>query len=348
MSELARGARLVRIATRKSPLALWQAGHIGAALTARHPDITTEALGLTTRGDLGQPAAGAFDGKALFVREVDQAVLDGRADIAVHSMKDVPAQITPGLVIAAVPARGDPHDALVCAPASHLADNSIGNPRGNPAGGGPDPAGSNHDKNPANNPPGNSVSSFAQLPQAARVGTASLRRRCQLLHHRPDLRVGALRGNVGTRLAKLDAGEFDAIVLACAGLARLGHAARIGERLPPALCLPAIGQGALCVLCRADDAATQALLAPLDDAATRACVAAERACALHLGADCRSPVAAHAAAQDGGLHLSARAMSQDGQRMLHAQAQGDDPAALGREVATQLLAQGARELLDAS
>ncbi|MCC7276866.1 MAG: hydroxymethylbilane synthase, partial [Chromatiaceae bacterium] len=228
----------IRIATRKSPLALWQAEHVAAALRHAHPGLQVEILGMSTRGDkiLDAPLA-KIGGKGLFVKELEQGLMDGSADIAVHSTKDVPVELPEGLFLPVILEREDPRDAFVSQRYERLAD----------------------------------------LPQGARVGTSSLRRQCQLTARRPDLDIQPLRGNVNSRLAKLDSGEFDAILLAAAGLMRLGFEARIRSRLSIDESLPAIGQGAVGIECRQDDARVLALLAPLHHPDTAARVAAERA-----------------------------------------------------------------------
>lgn len=302
----------IRIATRASPLALWQARHIKAELERIHgPALAVEVLSMTTEGDRRlEHSLAAIGGKGLFVKELEQALLDGRADIAVHSMKDVPVEFPPGLELAAVCAREDPCDALVSARCADL----------------------------------------AELPQGARVGTASLRRRCQLLAHFPHLRVVELRGNVNTRLARLDRGDFDALILAGAGLRRLGFAARIAARLDPALSLPAAGQGALGIESRCDDPRVQDLVAPLADGRTTACVTAERAFNQRLQGGCQVPVASYAEWLEGDrLRLRGLVGAVDGSRLLAAERVGAVQAAvaLGIDLAEVLLDQGAGELLAA-
>lgn len=310
-------ARL-RIATRQSPLALWQAEYVKQQLELHHPGIRVELLKFTTRGDkiLDTPLA-KIGGKGLFVKELEQALLAGEADIAVHSMKDVPMVFPAGLMLGVICPRETPFDALV----------------------------SNH------------FASFAALPQGAIVGTSSLRRQCQLRRLRPDLDIRDLRGNVGTRLAKLDAGEYDAIVLAAAGLKRLGLADRIREQLSAELCLPAGGQGAVGIECRGDDAATAALIAPLACAATTRRVTAERALNQHLHGGCQVPIACFAIEERApgkgeSLFLRGLVGSIDGSEILTAEARSPlvdmdlaDAAALGISVAEQLLAQGANRIL---
>lgn len=299
----------LRIGTRKSALALWQAEHVRARLRAAHPDLAVELVKITTEGDriLDRPLATA-GGKGLFIKELEQALFDRCIDLAVHSMKDLTVTLPEGLHIAAVLERADARDAFVS---------------------------SRH-------------RSLAALPPGARVGTSSLRRRCQLGAYYPRLEVVNLRGNVNTRLAKLDAGEFDALVLAVAGLERLGMGARIAQALEPAQCLPAVAQGAICIEARHDDRATNALLAALEHPGTRRCVTAERALNESLGGGCLVPLAAYAEPSGAALHLRALVGEPDGSRVLRAESRGpaDDPAALGRRVAAMLIEQGARAILE--
>jgi hydroxymethylbilane synthase len=299
---------IVRIATRKSPLALWQAGHVGDRLQALNPGLRVELLAMSTRGDriLDSPLA-KIGGKGLFVKELEQGLLEERADIAVHSMKDVPVALPDGLDIVAVLQREDPSDAFV---SSTCAD-------------------------------------FGGLPEGAVVGTSSLRRQCQLLARRPDLRIRSLRGNVNTRLAKLDAGDFDAIILAAAGLVRLGLGDRIGSRLPMDLSLPAIGQGALGIEARTGDEATLGLVRQLHDPHTAAAVAAERAMNEALQGGCQVPIAGFASLADGRLSLQGRVGSPDGAELLESRGEEapERAAALGRTVASALLNQGAARIL---
>ena len=299
----------VRIATRGSMLALWQANHVKAELERREPGLTVELLVLKTRGDLivDRPLS-EVGGKALFVKEIEEALLDRRAHIAVHSMKDVPAELAPGLAIVAIPEREDPRDALILRP-------------------------------------GLAAISVATLPEGARVGTSSLRRLCQLRSTRPDLVVEPLRGNVDTRLARVARGDYDAIVLACAGLRRLGYGDRIACALDPVESLPAVGQGALALECRSDDDATRARLAVMNHLASARAVAAERAALARLSGSCQTPLAAFATQEGGALWLRGLVGSTDGTRILRAEQRGDDPQTLGDAVAAALLAQGAAELL---
>jgi hydroxymethylbilane synthase len=299
----------LRIATRKSPLALWQAEHVAAALQSAYPGLQVEIVGMTTKGDriLDAPLA-KVGGKGLFVKELEQGMLAGEADIAVHSMKDVPVELPEGLHLPVILEREDPLDAFVS----------------------------------------NRFASLDELPLGSCVGTSSLRRQCQLAARRPDLRIEPLRGNVNSRLAKLDAGDYDAVLLAAAGLIRLGFGERIRARIAPQDSLPAIGQGAIGIECRVDDARTQALIAPLHDLDTALRVRAERALNGRLQGGCQVPIAGHATLDGERLHLRGLVGTADGARILRAEAQGPagDPEALGVIVAEDLLRQGAREILD--
>ena len=298
----------LRIATRKSALALWQAEHVAALLRAAHPGLGVELVPLSTRGDeiLDQPLA-TIGGKGLFLKELEVAMLEGRAELAVHSLKDVPADLESGFTLPAILPRADAADAFV---SNHYAD-------------------------------------LAALPPAARVGTSSLRRQAQLRALRPDLVLLDLRGNVGTRLGKLDAGHYDAIVLACAGLERLGLATRIRSRLTAPDWLPAPGQAAIAIEAREGQPGVLALLAALDDADTRLTVSAERAMNQALGGSCTVPIGAWCMLAERGLHLRGMVGDAASGRLLHAEASGpgDQAIALGREVAAALLAQGAGTLL---
>jgi len=303
-------AETIRIATRKSPLALWQAEHVAEALRRAHPRLAVEILGMTTRGDriLDAPLA-KVGGKGLFVKELEQGLLEGTADIAVHSTKDVPVDLPPGLHLPVVLEREDPRDAFVS----------------------------------------NRYACFVDLPQGARVGTSSLRRQCQLAARRPDLDIQPLRGNVNSRLAKLDGGDFDAIILAAAGLIRLGFAGRIRSCLSLEESLPAIGQGVVSIECRKDDARVLALLAPLHHAETAARVWAERAMNRRLQGGCQVPIAGHAMLEADGLWLRGLVGTPDGAQVLRAGQRGpcDQPEELGRRVAEELIAQGADVILHA-
>ncbi|MBT0885995.1 MULTISPECIES: hydroxymethylbilane synthase [Acinetobacter] len=302
--------KTLKIATRQSPLALWQAEHIRARLEAMHADLTVELVTFVTQGDkiLDTPLA-KIGGKGLFVKELEAALMDGRADLAVHSMKDVPMALPEGLSLAVICEREDPLDAFV----------------------------SNH------------YASFADLPQGAKVGTSSLRRKCQILKARPDLEIIDLRGNVGTRLSKLDDGQYDAIILASAGLKRLGLAERIRHTIQPDVSLPAVGQGALGLECRSQDQAVLDLILPLMHAETNVCVRAERAFNAYLEGGCQVPIAGYATLQNGQLQIEGRVGSVDGQTILKAVQYGAPEQAemLGEELAKALLAQGAGELLKA-
>lgn len=298
----------LRIATRRSALALWQAEHVAARLRAAHPHLAVELVPMTTRGDriLDRPLAD-IGGKGLFLKELEVALLQHEADIAVHSFKDVPMQLDAGFAIGAVLERADPADAFVSSKYPRL----------------------------------------DALPHGARVGTSSLRRQAQLRARRPDLQLVDLRGNVNTRLAKLDAGDYDAIVLACAGLERLGLAARMRSRLEPPHWLPAAAQGAIAVEMREHDTMIADLLAPLHDADTARCIAAERAMTRRLQGSCQVPIAAFCIETEIGLHLSGLVGDAANGTLIRAEDDGqvEAPDALGERVAKQLLAQGAGGLL---
>ncbi|MBK1701794.1 hydroxymethylbilane synthase [Thiococcus pfennigii] len=300
----------IRIATRKSPLAVWQAEHVAAALKAVHAGLAVEIVGMTTKGDkmLDAPLA-KVGGKGLFVKELEQGMLEGTADIAVHSLKDVPVEFPVGLHLSVVMEREDPSDAFVS----------------------------------------NRYASFDELPQGARVGTSSLRRQCQIVARRPDLVIEPLRGNVNTRLARLDAGEYDAIILAAAGLIRLGFGERIRARMTTEESLPAIGQGAIGIECRVDDPRVNALIAPLHHAGTAARVRAERAMNERLHGGCQVPIAGHAVWRGEELFLRGLVGTPDGARVLRAERSGppSEAEAIGQAVADALLAQGAGEILAA-
>jgi len=301
---------LIRIATRRSPLALWQAEFVRDALMARNPDLRVELVAITTRGDkiLDTPLA-KIGGKALFVKELETAMLSGEADIAVHSMKDVPMEFPPGLFLPVICEREDPRDAFVS----------------------------------------NRYSNIDALPQGARVGTASLRRQCQLLSLRPDLQVGTLRGNVGTRLGKLDSGEFDAIVLAAAGLLRLKLNERIAQFIPAEMSLPSGGQGAVGIECREDAAELIAMLNAMHHQDTADRVIAERAMNRRLQGGCQVPIACYAELDGDQLHLRGLVGEVDGSRILRTERSGHrkDADAIGKMAAEDLLSQGAGEILAA-
>jgi hydroxymethylbilane synthase len=308
-SAAAQSPRIV-IATRESALAMWQARHIQSRLIELHPGLDVAIHGMTTEGDRKLDASLAkIGGKGLFVKELEEALARGDADIAVHSMKDVPMDLMPGHVLAATPERADPRDAFVS----------------------------------------NSYPNIDALPAGARVGTSSLRRESQLCAARPDIVVEPLRGNVQTRLRKLDEGQYDAIILAAAGLKRLGLADRITSILTTEECLPAVGQGALAIECRADREDVLTLLAPLADAATMAAVRAERAVSRTLGASCTVPLGAYAEVTGDTLYLRAYVGSPDGTRIVRAEVKGParDGEVLGAAVAEQLRAAGAGEILAA-
>ena len=298
----------LRIATRRSPLALWQAEHVAGVLRARIPGLEVELVAMRTSGDkmLDAPLA-KVGGKGLFIKELEHALLDGRADIAVHSMKDVPVELPPELHLPVIMARSDPRDALVSMRFGGL----------------------------------------DALPAGAAVGTSSLRRRCQLAAHRPDLRIENLRGGVDTRLRRLDHGDFDAIVLAVSGLERGGHGARVTEALDVTTMLPAAGQGALGIECRHGDLRVEALIAPLACPRTTACVLAERAFNRRLEGGCQVPIAAYATLDGEALGLRGLVASLDGATVLRSQVQGGagKADALGAEAAVAVLEQGAGEIL---
>ncbi|CAI8803546.1 hydroxymethylbilane synthase [Kosakonia quasisacchari] len=299
---------VLRIATRQSPLALWQAQYVKERLEASHPGLTVELVPMVTRGDmiLDTPLA-KVGGKGLFVKELELALLENRADIAVHSMKDVPVDFPQGLGLVTICERDDPRDAFVS----------------------------------------NRYNSLDELPVGSIVGTSSLRRQCQLAEHRPDLVIRSLRGNVGTRLSKLDNGEYDAIILAVAGLNRLGLGSRVRTALPPETSLPAVGQGAVGVECRLDDMRTRALLAPLnhDDTAVR--VKAERAMNTRLEGGCQVPIGSYAELIDGGIWLRGLVGAPDGSIMVRGERRGrlEDAEQLGISLAEELLDNGARAIL---
>ena len=302
--------KTLKIATRQSPLALWQANYVKDRLQQLYPDLTIELVPMVTKGDviLDSPLA-KIGGKGLFVKELENALLNKKADIAVHSMKDVPMQFPEGLGLAVICQREDPRDAFV----SH------------------------------------SYRTFAELPQGAVVGTSSLRRQCQLKALHPDLDIRSLRGNVGTRLSKLDNGDYDAIILASAGLIRLGLADRIASFIDVEQSLPAAGQGAVGIECRTDDMQVQALLAPLADAETTYCVRAERAMNNHLQGGCQVPIGGYAVLQQGQLYLRALVGDIDGSRIIRAEGKSavENAEVLGVQIAEQLLAQGADKILQA-
>jgi hydroxymethylbilane synthase len=300
--------KVVKIATRKSPLAMWQAEFVRDTLMALHPELEVEFVKMSTQGDkiLDTPLA-KVGGKGLFVKELEVGMLTGQADIAVHSMKDVPVEFPEGLHLPVICKREDPRDAFVS----------------------------------------NDYASIEDLPKGAQVGTSSLRRECQLRTYRPDLEVLPLRGNVNTRLAKLDNGGYDAIILATAGLKRLGFEDRIRSRLTPEQSLPAIGQGAVGIETRENDDEINALIAPLKDAETWIVVSAERAMNKRLAGGCQVPIAGYALLENDQIWMRGLVGRPDGTEMLTAEIRGaaGDAEALGVALAEDLLAQGADKIL---
>lgn len=300
----------LRIATRKSELALWQARDVQARLQRLHPDLQIELVPLSTRGDqVTDRPLSAIGGKGLFLKELENALLANEADLAVHSMKDVPAELPEGFELPVVVAGDSPFDAFVA----------------------------------------NDYDNLAALPEGARLGTSSLRRAAQLKHTRPDLQILDLRGNVGTRLGKLDAGDYDAIVLACAGLRRLGLSERVRAELPPEACLPAIGQGVMGVEIRSDDQRTAELLGAMDDSVTHQRIRAERAVNAELEGSCHLPIAAFAEIDAAQMRLRACVGAPDGSALVADEMHGAsaDGADLGRKLAQRLLSAGADRILAA-
>ncbi len=302
--------KIIRIATRQSPLALWQAEHVAALLVKAFPRIKTELVKMVTRGDkvLDAPLA-KIGGKGLFVKELEQGMLEGSADIAVHSMKDVPIEFPEGLHLSAILLREDPTDAFVS----------------------------------------NMYATLNELPANAKIGTSSLRRECQLKEQFPYAEVMPLRGNVNTRLAKLDAGHYDAIILASAGLKRLAMTDRIAHSLDANTSLPAVGQGAIGIECRVDDAEINAMLRVLHDAETGLCVTAERAMNKRLNGGCQVPIAGFAQLIEGQIFMRGLVGNPDGSVLYRAESSGnsDQAEAIGIQIAEDLLAQGADKLLQA-
>jgi hydroxymethylbilane synthase len=298
----------LRIATRSSPLALWQAEEVSRRLKALYPDLDVQLVTMKTKGDkiLDAPLA-KVGGKGLFVKELEAGMLAGDADIAVHSMKDVPVEFPEGLELALIMEREDPHDAFVS----------------------------------------NKYNDLSELPEGAILGTSSLRRQTQINEKYPNLTINWLRGNVNTRLKKLDDGEYDAIILAAAGLKRLGFEDRIRSTLPAEVSLPAIGQGAIGIETRSDDDAVKSLLAPLAHDETTRRVLAERAMNETLNGGCQVPIAGYALIEGDQLYLRGLVGEPDGSKVLRAEIRGpaSDPAALGVKLAQDLLAQGAGEIL---
>jgi hydroxymethylbilane synthase len=300
--------KTIRIGSRGSQLALWQAGWVQTQINQNHPDYTTQLVIIKTTGDkITDVPLAKVGGKGLFVKEIEEALLDGRIDIAVHSMKDMPSEIPPGLCICAVPQRENPLDALVS----------------------------------------DRYASIDALPQGARLGTGSLRRAAQLLHYRPDLNIAPLRGNLDTRLKKLADTDLDAIVLASAGLKRLGMADRISTYIEPEIMLPAVGQGALCIEGRSNDEEIGPIASGLDHAESHIAVLAERAFSQRLEGGCQVPIAAHATLDDNRLQVSGMVAELDGRQVLKDTVEGscDQAAALGLKLAENLLAQGAGPVL---
>ncbi len=300
--------KTIRIATRKSPLALWQAYHVKALLEKAHPGIQVELNKMSTQGDkiLDTPLA-KIGGKGLFVKELENSLYEHESDIAVHSMKDVPVELPDGLHLPIICEREDPRDAFVS----------------------------------------NAYKSIAELPEGAVVGTSSLRRQCQIKQSRPDLKIRDLRGNVGSRLAKLDKGDYDAIILASAGLIRLELEARITDYISPDVILPAIGQGAVGIECREDDAETLALLQPLNHTATHTRLIAERALNHRLEGGCQVPIAGFSEIDNDQLVMRALVGSVDGSRIVHGEISGplEQAKDLGTALADDLLSRGARDIL---
>jgi len=300
--------KTIRIATRQSPLALWQAEHVASRLQQAFPGLKTELVKMVTRGDkiLDAPLA-KVGGKGLFVKELEQGMLEGRADIAVHSMKDVPVEFPEGLHLAVILEREDPSDAFVS----------------------------------------NRYKSLADLPRDARIGTSSLRRQCQIKQKFPAAEILSLRGNVNTRLAKLDAGDYDAIILASAGLKRLGMEDRITAQLSPEESLPAMGQGAIGIECRTDDTEIHEYLKVLHDEITSIRVTAERAMNSRLNGGCQVPIAGFAEIRDNRLFMRGLVGSPDGTLLYRAEGDSrlDQAGELGKFIADDLLAQGADKIL---
>lgn len=298
----------IRIATRQSPLALWQAEYIRDRLLELNEGLKVELVKMVTQGDkiLDTPLA-KVGGKGLFVKELEVGMLNGDADIAVHSMKDVPVEFPDGLHLAVICEREDPRDAFVS----------------------------------------NNFDTFADLPQGATVGTSSLRRQCQVRAHRPDIKIADLRGNVNTRLKKLDEGNYDAIILASAGLKRLGFHDRISAYLETELSLPAIGQGAVGIECRVGDARIHALIDPLNDDHTSICVRAERAMNHRLEGGCQVPIAGYATLDGDTIHMRGLVGRPDGTETVRGEVSGPaaDAERLGTELADDLLSRGAKEIL---
>lgn len=301
----------LRIATRESKLAMWQAHYVKDQIEAAFPSIDVEICGMTTQGDRDKASPlSRIGGKGVFVKELEQALLSGDAEIAVHSMKDVPAELPPGLEIAAICEREDPRDAFVS----------------------------------------NRFDTLSELPAGARVGTSSLRRRLQLQAHFPDLVFPELRGNVGTRLRKLDDGEYDAIILATAGLKRLGLGDRIREKIDPRVCIPAAGQGAVGIECAADNADVQEVLRAITHESTSLCVSCERMISIGLGATCNLPIAGYARMDGDTFLIAGYVASSDGQSTILVEREGnvDSARTLAADLVAELLDRGGRALVEAS
>lgn len=301
--------RTITIATRNSPLAMWQANYVKDLLQKAHPGLIVELHGMLTKGDkiLGTPLS-KIGGKGLFVKELEKAILERRADIAVHSIKDMPMELPHGLTLATICERDDPRDAFVS----------------------------------------NNFSSLAELPEASVVGTSSLRRQSQIKKLHPNLNVISLRGNVGTRLSKLDGGEYDAIILAAVGLKRLNENSRIRQHIEPEIMLPAAGQGAIGIECRENDDSLIELLSPLDNKETRACIEAERAVTRKLGGSCQIPIGAYATLDNDQLTIKALVARPDGSELLSTIQKGaiENAAALGDAAAENLISQGAQTIIN--
>lgn len=308
MTDLKNRRDKIVIGTRRSPLALFQANFIKDEIERAHPGTSVELLKIQTTGDkITDVPLAKVGGKGLFVKEIEEALLDGRVDLAVHSMKDVPVALPEGLHLSVIPKREDPRDVFI----------------------------------------GRRVKRLQDLPQGSVVGTSSLRREAQLKHYRRDLKIQALRGNLDTRLRKLASGPFDAIILAAAGVRRLGLSSQISEYLDPTLSLPAIGQGALGLECRIDDKHINGLLAPLNDPDTWDCVGSERAFNHRLEGGCQVPLAAHAHLDGAELILEGLVASVDGERVIREQTKGarHEGEAMGIELANRLLSRGADKIL---
>ncbi|HEU4965080.1 MAG TPA: hydroxymethylbilane synthase [Bacilli bacterium] len=294
------------VGTRKSPLALTQTEWVMAQLKQHHPDLEIGMEKIVTKGDrILDVTLSKVGGKGLFIKEIEQAMYDRRVDFAVHSLKDMPTEMPEGLMIVAITHREDPRDVIIS----------------------------------------RTGSSFAELPVGAKVGTSSLRRAAQLRNARPDLEIVSVRGNINTRLAKLEEMELDAIVLAAAGLERMGWADKITERLSPELCIPAVGQGALAIQCRSEDKEIREILSVLDDENTRRIVAAERTLLGKLNGGCQIPIGAYAEFDNEELKLTGIVGSADGLTLLKESATGTDPVALGEAVSQRLIEKGAGEIL---